>query len=87
MYIWDFILSQIIDMYQRGGYGEPYEPPSVLNEGIIRYTIISILIFVYDCNLSNTGTKHETVHNILKITTSDAQLWNMLSQKAVVLLN
>ena len=45
---------------------------------MLRSTIISILSFVDDCNLSNTGEKFETVHDIIRRTKSDAQLCNNL---------
>ena len=65
MYIWGCIVSRLIDVHQNGGFGAPYKPPSGINEGMLRSTIIYILSFVDDCNLSNTGTKFETVHDII----------------------
>ena len=74
MYIWGFIVSHLIDVHQNVSFGAPYKPPSGINEGMSRSTIISILSFVDDFNLSNTGTKFETVHDIIRRTTSNAQL-------------
>ena len=45
---------------------------------MLRSTIIFILSFVNDCTLSKTGTKFETVHDILRRKISNAQIWNNL---------
>ena len=78
MYIWGCIVSRLINIHQNGGFGSPYEPSSGINEGMLRSTIISILSFVDDCNLYNAGIKFEIVHDIMRKTTSDAQLRNDL---------
>ena len=78
MYIWGCFVSRLVDIHKKKGFGAPYAPPSGIDEGLIRATIVSILSFVDDCNLSNTGEKFETVRDILARTKSDAQLWNDL---------
>ena len=39
-------------------------------------TIIGMLGFVNDNNISNTGGKHELIEDVIKQTQHDAQLWN-----------
>ena len=76
MYIWVCIVSRLVDIHMKKGFGAPYAPPLGIDEGIIRATIISILSFVDDCNLSNTDEKYETVKDILRRFKYDAQIWN-----------
>ena len=77
MYIWGTLVSRLVDIHERVGHGAAYSYPDG-NNGPLLDIVIAILSFVDDCNLSNTGEKHETVKDILQRTQADAQLWNDL---------
>ena len=67
------IASRLADLFEKHGYGSTYTNPSASER-----LKIAILCFVDDTNLTNTGTKFETIQDILKRTQHDAQLWNDL---------
>ena len=67
MYIWGTLVSRLVDIHERVGHGAAYSYPDGCN-GPLLDIVIAILSFVDDCNLSNTGEKHETVKDILRRT-------------------
>ena len=65
MYVWGMIASKLISIHKRHGYSALYSYPNGMNTGLHWDLVITILSFVDDCNLSNTGAKHEEVKDIL----------------------
>ena len=72
MYAWGMIVSRLVDLHNKYGQGAQYSDPI----DKLQQVIVGILSFVDDCNLSNTGEKHDTVKDVLQRTQHDAQLWN-----------
>ena len=68
---WGELVSIVLDMHDKQRFGLQYSDP----EGIFK-TIIVILEFVDDNNISNTGEKHKSIEDVIKRTQHDAQLWN-----------
>jgi hypothetical protein len=70
---WTKLVSELFDIHDRYGYGCKYADPWNLYS-----TIIGMLGFVDDNNITNNGEPWETVDNIMIRTQRDAQLWNDL---------
>ena len=68
---WGKLVSIALDMHDKQRFGSKYRDP----EGVFT-TIIGMLGFVNDNNISNTGEKHESIEDVIKRTQHDAQLWN-----------
>ena len=68
---WGTLVSFAQDMHDKQRYGLQYSDP----QGTFK-TIIRILGFVDNNNISNTGEKHESIAEVIKQTQHDAQLWN-----------
>ena len=65
------LVTKALDMHYKQRFGSHYSDP----EGFFK-TIIGMLGFVDDNNISNTGEKHESIEDVIKRTQHDAQLWN-----------
>ena len=87
MYVWGMIASKLISIHEQHGYGALYSYPNGMDHGRHRDLVIAILSFVDDCNLSNTGAKHEDVKDIIQRTKADAQLWNDMIRSSGGALN
>ena len=70
---WGKIVSDLFDIHDKHGHGCKYEDPWRLYS-----TIIGMLGFVDDNNITNNGEEWETVNDIIIRTQHDAQLWNDL---------
>ena len=70
---WGKIVSVLFDIHDKYGHGCKYEDPWKLYN-----SIIGMLGFVDDNNITNNGEEWETVHDIIIRTQHDAQLWNDL---------
>ena len=68
---WGKLVSIVLDMHNKQRYGSQYSDP----QGTFK-TIIGMLGFVDDNNISNTGEKHESIAAVIKQTQHDVQLWN-----------
>ena len=68
---WGKLVSIALDMHDKQRFGSHYSDP----QGMFK-TIIGMLGFVDDNNISNTGEKHESIEDVIKRTQHDAQLWN-----------
>ena len=68
---WGKLVSIALDMYDEQRFRSHYRDP----EGSFK-TIIDMLEFVDDNNISNIGEKHESIKDVIKRTQHDAQLWN-----------
>ena len=68
---WEKLVSIALDMHDRQRFGSKYQDP----KGSFK-TVIGMLGFVDDNNISNTGGKHESIEDVIKRTQHDAQLWN-----------
>ena len=68
---WGKLVSIALDMHDKQRLGSQYSDP----QGMFK-TIIGMLGFVDDNNISNTGEKHESIEDVIKRTQHDAQLWN-----------
>ena len=68
---WGKFVSIALDMHDKQRFGSQYSDP----QGMFK-TIIGMLGFVDDNNISNTGEKHESIEDVIKRTQHDAQLWN-----------
>ena len=66
---WGKFVSIALDMHDRQSFGSHYRDP----EGFFK-TIIGMLGFVDDNNISNTGGKHESIEDVIKQTQHDTQL-------------
>ena len=68
---WGKLVSLAVDLYDKQQFGPKYrDPESVFT------TIVGILGFVDDNNISNTGEKHESIEDVIKRTQHNTQLWN-----------
>ena len=65
------LVSIALDMHDKQRYGSQYSDP----QGTFK-TIIVMLGFVDDNNISNNGGRHESIEEVIKRTQHDAQLWN-----------
>lgn len=65
------IVSQLIELHDRFGYGAKYH-----NYKTGKEIIIGMPSFVDDCHLSNIGEKYETLKDELNRMQSDVQFWN-----------
>jgi hypothetical protein len=70
---WGEIVSVLFDIHDKHGHGCKYEDPLKLHS-----SIIGMLGFVYDNNITNNGEEWEMVQDIIIRTQQDAQLWNDL---------
>jgi hypothetical protein len=70
---WGKIVSVLFDIHNKYGHGCTYGYPWRLHS-----TIIGMLGFVDDSNITNNGEEWETVKDIIIRTLHDAQLWNDL---------
>ncbi|OEU18182.1 hypothetical protein FRACYDRAFT_236453 [Fragilariopsis cylindrus CCMP1102] len=70
---WGKLVSKLFDIHDKFGHGCRYEDPWRLYT-----TIVGILGFVDDNNITNNGEDWETTKDIMKRTQHDAQLWNDL---------
>jgi hypothetical protein len=70
---WGKLVSVLFDIHDMYGHGSKYADPWKLYS-----TIIGMLGFVDDNNITNTGEEWETVSDIIVRTQHDAQLWNDL---------
>jgi hypothetical protein len=70
---WSKMASNAFDAHDKFGKGCTYEDP--WNTLIV---ILHMLGYVDDNNITNNGTPGETVHDVIKRTQHDAQLWNDL---------
>jgi hypothetical protein len=70
---WGEIVSVLFDIHNKYGHGCKYEDSWKLYS-----TIIDMLGFVDDNNITNNGDEWETVQDIIVQTQHDAQLWNDL---------
>ena len=68
---WGKLVSIALDLHDKQRFGSQYRDP----EGVFT-TIVGMLGFVDDNNISNTGKKHESIKDVIKRTQHDAQLWN-----------
>ena len=68
---WGKLVSIALDMHDKQRFRSHYQDP----EGSFKI-IISMLGFIDDNNISNTGGKHESIEDVIKRTQHDAQLWN-----------
>ena len=68
---WGKLVSIALDMHDKQRFGSHYSDP----QGMFK-TIIGMLGFVDDNNISTTGEKHESIEDVIKRTQHDAQLWN-----------
>ena len=68
---WGKLVSIALDLHDKQRFGSQYRDP----EGVFT-TIVGMLGFVDDNNISNTGEKHESIEEVIKRTQHDAQLWN-----------
>ena len=84
MYIWEQIVSRLLDIHERYENGAPH---SDLTRQVDADIVIAMLSFVDNWNLSNTGPKHKYLKAILKRTEHDAQLWNDLIRASGRALN
>ena len=71
-----------LDMHNKQRFGSHYSDP----QGMFK-TIIGMLGFVDNNNISNTGEKHETIEDVIKRTQHDAQLWNNILKSTGGTLN
>jgi hypothetical protein len=67
------IVSVLFDIHDKYGHGCKYEDPWKLHS-----SIIGMLGFVDNNNITNNGEEWETVSDIIVRTQHDAQLWNDL---------
>ena len=58
---WGKLVSITLDMHNKQRYGSQYSDP----QGTFK-TIIGMLGFVNDNNISNTGEKHESIEEVIK---------------------
>ena len=65
------LVSIALDIHDKQRFGSQY---SDLEETF--KTIIGMLGFVDDNDISNTGRKHESIEDAIKQTQHDTQLWN-----------
>jgi hypothetical protein len=70
---WGKLVSVLFDIHDLYGHGSKYADPWKLYS-----TIIGMLGFVDDNNITNNGEEEETVSDIMIRTQHDAQLWNDL---------
>jgi hypothetical protein len=70
---WGKIVSVLFDIHDKFGHGCKYEDPWRLYS-----SLIGMLGFVDDNNITNNGEEWETVQDIIIRTQHDAQLWNDL---------
>jgi hypothetical protein len=70
---WGKLVSVLFDIHDMYGHGSVYADPWKLYS-----TIIGMLGFVDDNNITNNGEEWETVSDIIIRTQHDAQLWNDL---------
>jgi hypothetical protein len=70
---WGKLVSVLFDIHDMYGHGCKYADPWKLYS-----SIIGMLGFVDDNNITNTGEEWETVNDIMIRTQHDAQLWNDL---------
>jgi hypothetical protein len=70
---WGKLVSVLFDIHDMYGHGSEYADPWKLYS-----TIIGMLGFVDDNNITNNGEEWETVSDIIIRTQHDAQLWNDL---------
>lgn len=84
MYIWEQIVSRLLEIHERYENGATHSDRTRQVDADI---VIAMLSFVDNCNLSNTGPKHEYLKAILKRTEHDAQLWNDLIRASGRALN
>ena len=68
---WGKLVSIALDLHDKQRFGSQYRDP----EGVFT-TIVGMLGFVDDNNISNTGEKHESIEEVIKQTQHNAQLWN-----------
>ena len=68
---WGKLVSIALDMHDKQQFGSQYSDP----QGMFK-TIIGMLGFVDDNNISNTGEKNESIEDVIKQTQHDVQLWN-----------
>ena len=68
---WGKLVSIALDLHNKQRFGSQYHDP----EGVFT-TIVGMLGFVDDNNISNTGKKHESIEDVIKRTQHDAQLWS-----------
>ena len=66
---WGKLVSIALDLHDKQRFGSQYSDP----EGVFT-TIVGMLGFVDDNNISNTGDKHESIEEVIKRTQHDAQL-------------
>ena len=66
---WGKLVFKAFDMHNKQQFGSYYNDP----EGLFK-TIIEILGFADDNNISNTGEKYESIEDVIKRTKHDAQL-------------
>ena len=67
----EVLVSIALDIHDKQRFGSQYRDP----EGTFK-TIIGMLGFVDDNNISNTGGKYESIEEVIKQTQHGAQLWN-----------
>jgi hypothetical protein len=70
---WGKIVSVLFNIHDKYGHGCKYEDSWKLYD-----SIIGMLGFVNDNNITNNGKEWETVNDIIIRTQQDAQLWNDL---------
>ena len=68
---WGKLVSLALDLHDKQRFGSHCSDP----EGTFE-TIIGMLSYVDDNNISNNGKPHETIKEVIKRTQHDAQLWN-----------
>ena len=68
---WGKLISIGLDLYDKQSFGLKYSD----SEGTFK-TIIGMLSFVDDNNISNNGPPHDTIAEAIKRTQHDAQEWN-----------
>ena len=68
---WGNLVSKALDMHDKQPFGSYYSD----QEGLLK-TIIEVLGFVDDNNVSNTRDTNELIEDVIKQTQHDTQLWN-----------
>ena len=68
---WGKIVSIALDLHDKQSFRSHYKDPRGAFE-----TIIGMLSYVDDNNISNNGAPHESVADVIQKTQHDAQLWN-----------
>ena len=68
---WRKLVAIALDLHDKQRFRSQYRDA----EGVFT-TIVGMLGFVDDNNISNTGEKHESIKDVIKRTQHDAQLWN-----------